>query len=166
MKNHIKNYIKIMGLAAVLFGTAQATDYEISVTQEYKCDPNDPKSEKDGAMHFRISVKGFDNRFRGHSLQTVEIVWPVKQNHPNPIRVPGLVMQGIMQREKGDEEWGANGIELPKNLQAILFRAQESYLPAWNILSDYFIEGNEEAAKDKAKYFVSDNEDSMPNIDL
>ena len=65
MKNHIKNYIKIMGLAAVPFGTAQATDYESSVTQEYKCDPNDPKSEKDGAMHFRISVKGFDNRFRG-----------------------------------------------------------------------------------------------------
>ena len=105
MKNHIKNYIKIMGLAAVLFGTAQATDYEISVTQEYKCDPNDPKSEKDGAMHFRISVKGFDNRFRGNSLRTVEIVWPVKQNHPNPIRVPGLVMQGIMQCGEGDVEW-------------------------------------------------------------
>ena len=26
MKNHIKNYIKIMGLAAVPFGTAQAED--------------------------------------------------------------------------------------------------------------------------------------------
>ena len=56
MKNHIKNYIKIMGLAAVPFGTAQAVGYEIKVTQEYTCDPNDPKSEKDGAMHFKISV--------------------------------------------------------------------------------------------------------------
>ena len=45
-----------MGLAAVPFGTAQAVDYEIKVTQEYTCDPNDPKSEKDGAMHFEISV--------------------------------------------------------------------------------------------------------------
>ena len=56
MKNHIKNYIKIMGLAAVPFGTAQATDYKIKVTQEYTCDPNDPKSEKDGTMHFDISI--------------------------------------------------------------------------------------------------------------
>ena len=46
MKNHIKNYIKIMGLAAVPFGTAQAADYEIRVTQEHKPD----------AEHFRISV--------------------------------------------------------------------------------------------------------------
>ena len=77
-----------------------------------------------------------------------------------------IAVQRLEEWEKGDEEWGANGIELPKNLQAILFRAQESYLPAWNILSDYFIEGNEEAAKDIAKNFISDNEDSMPNIDL
>ncbi len=45
-----------MGLAAVPFGTAQAGNYEIKVTQEYKCDPNDPKSEKDGAMWFSFSV--------------------------------------------------------------------------------------------------------------
>ncbi|MBR1843750.1 MAG: hypothetical protein IJ793_02665 [Opitutales bacterium] len=56
MKNHIKNYIKIMGLVAVPFGTAQAGEYKIKVTQEYKCDPNDPKSEKDGAMWFYFSV--------------------------------------------------------------------------------------------------------------
>ena len=46
MKNHIKNYIKILGLAAVPFGTAQAMDYEIKVTQNHK--PN--------AEYFRISI--------------------------------------------------------------------------------------------------------------
>ena len=45
-----------MGLVAVPFGTAQAGEYKIKVTQEYKCDPNDPKSEKDGAMWFYFSV--------------------------------------------------------------------------------------------------------------
>ena len=45
-----------MGLAAVPFGTAQATDYEIKVTQEHTCDPKDPRSIKDGTMHFDISI--------------------------------------------------------------------------------------------------------------
>ena len=38
MKNHIKNYIKIMGLAAVPFGTAQAEDYEIKVASKLEGD--------------------------------------------------------------------------------------------------------------------------------
>lgn len=66
-----------------------------------------------------------------------------------------IAVQKLEEWEKGDEEWGASGIELPKSLQAILFRAKENYLPAWNILSDYYIEGNEKAAKDKAKDYTS-----------
>ena len=34
MKNHIKNYIKIMGLAAVPFGTAQAEVVTIRVEKQ------------------------------------------------------------------------------------------------------------------------------------
>ena len=59
-----------MGLAAVPFGTAQATDYEIKVTQEYKCDPNDPKSEKNGAMWFYFSVS-----CEGSELSKITISW-------------------------------------------------------------------------------------------
>ena len=77
MKNHIKNYIKIMGLAAVPFGTAQAKDFEIKVTQEYTCDPNDPKSEKDGAMHFEISVGKI-----GKDPHVADIVWPHDKEYP------------------------------------------------------------------------------------
>ena len=94
MKNHIKNYIKIMGLAAVPFGTAQAEDYEIKVTQEYTCDPNDPKSEKDGAMHFTISVS-----CDGSSPEVADIVWSVDKKCLNPIRIPGSFIQGSVQRE-------------------------------------------------------------------
>ena len=46
MKNHIKNCIKILGLAAVPFGTAQADNHTIRVVQEEKTD----------AVHFKISV--------------------------------------------------------------------------------------------------------------
>lgn len=72
-----------MGLAAVPFGTAQADDYEIKVTQEYTCDPNDPKSEKDGAMHFKISVGK-----AGEEPHVAEIVWPNDKEYPNPIFEP------------------------------------------------------------------------------
>ena len=88
-----------MGLAAVPFGTAQAMDYEIKVTSWYTCNPNDPKGEKDGAMHFKISVKpACEGRY------AAEIVWPVNQDHPNPIRIPGSFVQGSVQyRRKGND---------------------------------------------------------------
>lgn len=73
-----------MGLAAVPFGTAQAVDYEIKVTQEYTCDPNDPKSEKDGAMHFKISVGK-----AGEEPHVADIIWPNDKEYPNPIYQPG-----------------------------------------------------------------------------
>ena len=73
-----------MGLAAVPFGTAQAEDYEIKVTQEYTCDPNDPKSEKDGAMHFKISVGK-----AGEEPHVADIIWPNDKEYPNPIYQPG-----------------------------------------------------------------------------
>ena len=93
MKNHIKNYIKIMGLAAVPFGTAQAEDYTITVTQKYPCDSNNPKSEKDGAMHFEISVSE-----EGGKSHVAEIVWPNDKEYPEPILYPN----GFM-REYGNE---------------------------------------------------------------
>ena len=70
MKNHIKNYIKIMGLAAVPFGTAQAEAYEIKVTQESKHD----------AEHFKISLAE-----KGKEPKVVEVVWPHDKEYPNPI---------------------------------------------------------------------------------
>ena len=60
-----------MGLAAVPFGTAQATDYEIKVTQEHKTD----------AEHFRISVGE-----KGKEPKVAEIVWSHKKELPEPIR--------------------------------------------------------------------------------
>ena len=84
-----------MGLAAVPFGTAQAKDYEIKVTQEYTCDPNDPKSEKDGAMHFKISVSK-----DGGEPEVAEIVWPVDKECPNPIRIPGYFIQAMLQQPR------------------------------------------------------------------
>ena len=59
-----------MGLAAVPFGTAQAMNYEIKVTQEHKPD----------AEHFKISVK-----ITGAKPSIAEIVWPHDKELPNPI---------------------------------------------------------------------------------
>ena len=70
MKNHIKNYMKIMGLAAVSFGTAQAEDYEIKVMRESKPD----------AEHFRISIGEV-----GKEPHVADIVWPHNKEYPNPI---------------------------------------------------------------------------------
>ena len=72
-----------MGLAAVPFGTVQAEDCKIKVTQEYTCDPNDPKSEKDDAMHFRISVGEI-----GKDPHVADIVWPNDKEYPDPIEYP------------------------------------------------------------------------------
>ncbi len=72
-----------MELAAVPFGTAQAEDCTIKETQEYTCDPNDPKCEKDGTMHFKISVSK-----EGGESRVAEIVWPNDKEYPNLIYEP------------------------------------------------------------------------------
>ena len=82
-----------MGLAAVPFGTAQAKDFEIKVTQEYTCDPNDPKSEKDGAMHFEISVGKI-----GKDPHVADIVWPHDKEYPEPMGCPN----GFMRRYENE----------------------------------------------------------------
>ena len=84
MKNHIKNYIKIMGLASVPFRTAQAVNYEIKVTQKHKPD----------AEHFRISIGE-----AGKEPHVAEIVWSNKKGYPNPIFEPN----GFM--EMYEDEW-------------------------------------------------------------
>ena len=81
-----------MGLAAVPFGTAQAEGYEIKVTQRYTCDPDDLKSEKDGAMHFKISMSR-----DGEEPRVAEIVWRTIKS----IRIRYLnrtSLSGYMQR--------------------------------------------------------------------
>ena len=76
MKNYIKNYIKIMGLAAIPFGTAQATNYEIRVRQEHKPD----------AEHFKIEMlRKFNMGSKWKILRKTEIVWPHDKELPNPI---------------------------------------------------------------------------------
>ena len=64
--------------------------------------------------------------------------------------------------ERGDEEWGMQGLEMPYNLLSILYRARDDYLPSWNALSEYFISGDVEAAKDKGK----DIRNGEDNVDL
>lgn len=53
--------------------------------------------------------------------------------------------------ERGDEEWGMQNLEMPRSLISILYRTEDSYLPSWNALSEYFISGDTEAARTKAK---------------
>jgi hypothetical protein len=89
MKNHIKNYIKIMGLAAVPFGTAQAKDCEIKVTQEHKPD----------AEHFRISIGE-----AGKDLKVAEIVWPHDKQYPNPIYEPGGFLRFYHEELRREED--------------------------------------------------------------
>ena len=79
MKNHIKNYIKIMGLAAVPFGTAQVhgnTEYKIEVK----------KKETDKVRHFSIGVKCFSEKKCFLRPEVIEIDWP-KSNDAVPVRV-------------------------------------------------------------------------------
>ncbi len=55
--------------------------------------------------------------------------------------------------ERGDEDWGSG--DIPKNIQSLLYRTKGTYLPAWNILSEYYISGNEETAKEMARDYPS-----------
>ena len=76
MKNHIKNYIKIMGLAAVPLGTAQAEVITIRVVKE-------EMTEEKGAR-FIISKENE----KGECLESVSILWRDKDDYPAPILHP------------------------------------------------------------------------------
>jgi len=60
------------------------------------------------------------------------------------------VVEKLEKWERGDEEWGVCW-EIPYSLRAIQYRASESYLPVWRALTEYFISGDEEAAKSEWK---------------
>ena len=94
MKNHIKNYIKIMGLAAVPFGTAQAEDYEIKVTQE----------EKPDAMHFKIAIGE-----AGKEPYVADIVWSNNKEYPNPILQPNGFLREYLRRDLSDIRGAISG---------------------------------------------------------
>ena len=79
-----------MGLAAVPFGTAQATDYEIKVTQEHKPD----------AEHFKISIGEV-----GKESSVAHIVWSHNKEYPNPIFEPNGFME--MYENKLEKRFGA-----------------------------------------------------------
>lgn len=72
-----------------------------------------------------------------------------ENNHRNTV-------ERLEEWERGDEEWGSTAPSMPYSLYSMLFRAKDTYLPAWNILSEYYISGDEDAAKDKAKEFSID----------
>ena len=76
MKNHIKNYIKIMGFAAVPFGTAQAEVVTIRVVKQ-------ELTEEKGAR-FVISKENE----KGECLESVSILWIDKNEYPEPILKP------------------------------------------------------------------------------
>ncbi len=76
-----------MGLAAVPFGTAQAEDYEIRVTQE----------EKPDAMHFKIAIGE-----AGKEPHVADIVWPNDKEYPNPILQPNGFFRRYLRRDQSD----------------------------------------------------------------
>ncbi len=76
MKNHIKDYIKIMGLAVVPFGTAQAEVVTIQVQKK-------ELTEQKGAR----SIISKDNE-KGECLESVSILWRDKDGYPAPILQP------------------------------------------------------------------------------
>lgn len=68
--------------------------------------------------------------------------------------------------ERGDEEWGAFATQMPSSLFSILYRTRENYLPGWNILTEYYIGGDEKAAKDRAKEYPCLDENADNDLDL
>ena len=70
-----------------------------------------------------------------------------KNNHNNAVR--RLNEYGIGNEQiKEMIDWNT---KVPRNLSDLLDRAKESYLLSWEALSDYFIAGDEEAAKKKGE---------------
>jgi len=83
-----------------------------------------------------------------------------ENNHNNAV-------SRIEEWEKGSEDYGSFGNELPKELFAIKYRTKDDYLPGWYILSDYYIAGDIEAARDKARNFpVSELDKSSDDIHI
>ena len=68
-------------------------------------------------------------------------------------------VQKLEEWERGDEEWGTIAPQMPNTLYSILYRTKENYLPGWNILTEYYIGGDEEAAKDRARDYQIDELD-------
>lgn len=75
-------------------------------------------------------------------------------NHDN-------VVKRLEEWERGDEEWGAFAPKMPNSLFSVLYRAKENYLPGWNILTEYYIGGDEAAAKDKAREYPTSDLDNV-----
>lgn len=61
-----------------------------------------------------------------------------ENNHNNSVRK-------IEEWQQGDEDWGKQP-EMPYSIASISFRARDSYLPSWNVLSEYFIVGDKDSA--------------------
>lgn len=81
-------------------------------------------------------------------------------NHTNAVK-------RLEEWERGDEEWGAFAPQMPNSLYSILYRAKENYLPGWNILTEYYIGGDIDAARDKARdYSVSELDKASDDLDL
>ena len=84
-----------------------------------------------------------------------------KNNHDNAVsKLAEYEIDGCSQEE--------NYSQLPNSLFKLVFRTKADYLPGWNILSDYYIAGDEEAARDKAKDFpvVQSTNDTEDDIDI
>lgn len=75
-----------------------------------------------------------------------------EKQHDNAVRK-------LEEWERGDEEWGMQNVEMPYGLYSVLYRTKEDYLPSWNVLSEYFIVGDEEAAKDRGRKIDRREED-------
>ena len=115
-----------MGLAAVPFGTAQAENYEIKVTQEHKPD----------AEYFRISVGE-----KGKEPKVVEVVWPHKKALPEPIRDNpfGFVRVYTEELRREEEilmERGAFGELFRGDLEANVVEWMGSYFPRANFFGN------------------------------
>lgn len=81
-------------------------------------------------------------------------------NHAN-------VVKRLEEWERGDEEWGSFASQMPNSLFSILYRAKENYLPGWNILTEYYIGGDIDAARDKAKdYPVAELDKASDDLNL
>lgn len=81
-------------------------------------------------------------------------------NHTNAIK-------RLEEWERGDEEWGAFAPQMPNSLYSILYRTKENYLPGWNILTEYYIGGDIDAARDKARdYSVSELDKASDDLEF
>lgn len=74
-----------------------------------------------------------------------------KANHENAInKISAFEIDGLEPEEYYSQ--------LPNSLFKLVFRTKNNYLPGWNILSDYYIAGDEDSAKDKAKEYPTEED--------